>query len=399
MNLEKRSKKVLPPVLGKYYEGFSVVKGKGSYLFDEKGKKYLDFATGIACAITGHCHPKIVAAAKKQLDRLIHTCIGVALYEPYIKLGEELAKIAPIKHAQSFFCQSGTEAVEAAIKLAKYASKKPGIIAFQGGFHGRTLGALSLTTSKMKYREGYEPLLPEVYISPFDLSVVEGLLKENDWKIGGVIIEPILGEGGYLAPPSGFLQGVRALCDKYQALLIIDEVQTGMGHTGKWFACEQVKVTPDILVVAKGLASGLPLGACIASAELMAKWASGAHGGTFGGNPVCCAAAIATIETIKKEKLLANTTKLGAYLKKSLVALKQKHSIIKDVRGQGLLIGVDLGNNVMVKKVLAYCLKKGLLLISTGKDGTVIRVIPALNVTKKEIDAALRIFTEALQNV
>ncbi|MBU0630065.1 MAG: aminotransferase class III-fold pyridoxal phosphate-dependent enzyme [Candidatus Margulisbacteria bacterium] len=397
--LEKRGKSVLPPVLAKYFADFAVSKGKGSYVYDERGKKTLDFATGIACNIIGHCPPSVVSAAKKQLDQLIHACIGVALYEPYIQLGEELQKIVPIKKAQSFFCQSGAEAVEAAIKLAKYAAKKPGIIAFQGGFHGRTLGALSVTSSKMKYREGYEPLLPEVYISPFDLLLVEGLLKENDWKIGSVIIEPILGEGGYLPLPSGFLRGVRALCDKYNTLLIVDEVQTGMGHTGKWFACEHEGVVPDIMVLAKGLASGLPLGACIASRELMAKWPAGAHGSTFGGNPVCCAAAIATIGTIKKEKLLSNTVKLGQYLMKSLTSLQASFPAIKEVRGQGLLIGVDLGNNTQARKVLDYCLDHGLLLISTGRDGTVIRFIPPLNVSKKEIDLALKIFSAALRNV
>lgn len=398
-NLEKRSKKVLPPVLGRYFPGLTVAKGKGSYVYDEKGRKYLDFATGIACSLTGHCHPKIVAAARKQLGQLIHVGIGIALYEPYIKLGEEIQKIVPIKQAQAFLCQSGTEAVEAAIKLAKYATKKPGILAFHGGFHGRTLGALSITTSKMKYREGYEPLLPEVYISPIELKVVEGLLSQNSDKIGGLIIEPILGEGGYVVIPDGFLQGLRILCDKYNVLMIVDEIQTGMGHTGKWFACEQAKVVPDILVMAKGLASGLPIGACVASRELMAKWTPGAHGGTFGGNPVSCAAAIATIELIKKEKLLANTAKLGAYFMNKLSAIKKETPFIKEIRGRGLLIGVDFGDSVTAKKVLDHCLAKGLLLISTGKDGTVVRIIPPLNVSKKEIDAALRIFKEALQNV
>src|SRR3989339_751209 len=390
--LENRGKKVLSPVLARYHAGFSVAKARGSYVYDDQGKKYLDFATGIACDILGHCHPKVVSAAKKQLDRLIHACVGVALYEPYVKLAEELRKIVPIKKAQSFFCQSGAEAVEAAIKLAKFASKKPGIIAFQGGFHGRTLGALSVTTSKMKYREGYEPLLPEVYIAPFDLLLVEGLLKENDWKIGGVIIEPVLGEGGYVVPPSGFLKGVRALCDKYNTLLIVDEVQTGMGHTGKWLACEHEGIVPDILVMAKGLASGLPLGACVASQELMAKWSPGAHGSTFGGNPVCCAAAIATIETIKKEKLLANTAKLGRYLMNELSKLKASFPLVKELRGLGLLIGVDLGNSAAARKVIDLCLAHGLLLISTGKDGSVVRFIPPLNVSKKEIDLALKIF-------
>ena len=396
--LKERAEKVLPKVLGKYFDDFEVAKGKGSYLFDLQGKKYLDFATGIACCITGHTHPQVVAAIKKQAEKLLHTCIGVAYYEPYVKLAEELKKIVPIKNAQTFLCQSGTEAVEAAIKLAKYATKKPGLIAFKGGFHGRTLGALSLTTSKMKYREGYEPLLPEVYIAPFDLKVVEGLLKVK--KIAGVIIEPILGEGGYLVVEKNFLKGLRQLCAKYQSLLIFDEVQTGMGHSGKWFACEHFGVSPDIITIAKGIASGLPLGACVAAKEIMDRWSPGAHGSTFGGNPVSCAAAIATIEVIKKEKLLQNAVQQGAYLKKKLSQLQMQYpKLIKEVRGLGLMLGVDFGDSEIVKKIRNHCLAKGLVLIATGGEGTVIRWLPPLNVNREQIDKALNIFTLALANV
>src|SRR3989338_3135790 len=354
--LKARGQSVLSPVLGKYFDDFEVAAGRGSYLIDYRGQKYLDFAAGIACNVTGHCHPKDVAAIKNQAEKLLHVCIGVAYYEPYVKLAEELQKIAPMKNAQAFLCQSGTEAVEAAVKLAKYATRKPGIIAFQGGFHGRTLGALSITTSKMKYREGYEPLLPEVYIAPFDLKAVEVLLKSR--KIAGVIIEPILGEGGYVVVEKAFLAGLRRLCDQYGALLIFDEVQTGIGHTGKWFACRHAGVSPDIVTLAKGIASGLPLGACLAKAEVMVKWSPGAHGSTFGGNPVSCAAAIATLQVIKSEKLLNNTAKLGAYLKKKLEKLRTHHSgLIKEVRGIGLMLGVDFGASEPVKKIMNYCLK------------------------------------------
>ena len=399
-NLKTRGSKVISPVLGMYFDDFEVKGGKGGYLIGADGNKYLDFATGIACCVTGHCHPKVVAAIKKQAETLLHTCIGIAYYEPYVKLAEELQKIAPMKNAQAFLCQSGTEAVEAAVKLAKYATKKPGIIAFKGGFHGRTLGALSITTSKMKYREGYGPLLPEAYIAPFDLKVVEGLLKTKPNKFGGIIVEPILGEGGYTVVQKDFLKGLRKLCDKYKALLIFDEVQTGIGHTGKWFACEHAGVIPDIITAAKGIASGLPLGACLAKSEIMAKWSPGAHGSTFGGNPVSCAAAIATLDVIKKEKMLKNTTRLGAYLKGKLSELRIQHSaLIKDVRGLGLMLGVDFGNSEVVKKIINYCLEKGLVLISTGGGGTVIRFIPPLNVTKQQIDLALKIFSSALRNV
>ena len=399
-NLNARGEKALSPVLGKYFDNFEIEGGKGNYLFDTDGKKYLDFATGIACCVVGHCHPKVVAAIKKQSARLIHTCIGVGYYEPYVKLAEELQKIAPMQNAQAFFCQSGSEAVEAAIKLAKYATKRPGIIAFKGAFHGRTLGALSVTTSKMKYRDGYEPLLPEIHIAPFDLKAVEEILNANPGKIAAAIVEPILGEGGYRVVDPAFLKGLRALCDKHNILLIFDEVQTGIGHTGKWFACEHAGVIPDIITLAKGIASGLPLGACLAKAEVMVKWSPGAHGSTFGGNPVSCAAAIATLQVIKSEKLLKNTAKLGAYLKKKLEKLRTHHSgLIKEVRGIGLMLGVDFGASEPVKKIMNYCLKKGLVLISTGADGTVIRFIPALNIKKKEIDLALKVFSSALQNV
>jgi len=389
-----RFKKVTSPVLGRYFEDFSIKSAKGCYLIGEDGKKYLDFSSGIATCSTGHCHKDVVAAVQKQIKNLIHICIGVALYEPYIKLSEELQKIVPMPDALSFFCQSGSEAVEAAIKLAKYASGKSGIIAFKGAFHGRTLGALSVTTSKLKYREGYEPLLSEVYIAPFDLEVVDGLFKTKE--IGGVIIEPILGEGGYVTVPKDFMADLRQLCDAYGAYLIFDEVQTGFGRTGKWFAAEHFGVTPDIMTMAKGIASGFTLGACVAKREIMEKWSPGAHGSTFGGNPVNCAAAIATISVIKKEKLVQNSAKLGAYLKKKLQDLGKKYSVIKDVRGMGLMIGVDIGDPAIVKKIMNFCLKECLVLISTGGDGTVLRFIPPLIIKKAEIDKALKIFEKAL---
>jgi 4-aminobutyrate aminotransferase len=397
-NLKQRGLKVMSPVLGKYFDDFEIKGGKNGYLIGLDGKKYLDFATGIACCVTGHCHPRVTAAIKQQAGTLLHTCIGVAYYEGYVKLAEELQKIAPMKDAQSFFCQSGSEAIEASLKLAKYATKKPGIIAFQGAFHGRTLGALSVTTSKMKYRDGYEPLLPEVYVAPLDLKVVEGLLQTK--PVAGVIIEPVLGEGGYIVVKKEFLQGLRRLCDKYGALLIFDEVQTGVGRTGKWFACQHAGVTPDIIALAKGIASGLPLGVCLAKAEVMAKWSPGAHGSTFGGNPVSCAAAIATLQVIKDEKLLANATKMGNYMMKELSALRIRHSaLIKDVRGLGLMIGVDFGANPPVKSIMNQCLKDGVLMIPTGGDGTVMRLIPPLNVTRAQVDQALQAFAAALANV
>jgi len=395
--LLERFKASLSPVLGRYFEDFGVVSGKGCYLTATDGKQYLDFSSGIATASTGHCHPKVIKAVVEQVKKLIHICIGVALYEPYIKLGEELRKIIPLPNAKIFCCQSGSEAVEAALKLAKYAQKKPGIIAFEGAFHGRTLGALSVTTSKMKYRDGYEPLLPEVYIAPFDLSRVEELLKSK--AIAGVIVEPILGEGGYRTVEVEFMKGLRKLCDQYSALLIMDEVQTGIGRTGKWFAAEHFGITPDIITLAKGIASGFPLGICAAKGEIMDKWSPGAHGSTFGGNPVSCAAALTTLSVIQEKRLVEKSAKLGKYLLAQLKKLQKKYPVIKEARGLGLMVGVDFGDSDFVKKIINYCLKKQLVLISTGADGTVIRFIPPLIVKKAEIDQALGIFEEALINV
>lgn len=397
MNMLEEFKEYISPVLARYFDDFEIEKGKGCYLYDTKGKEYLDFAAGIATCLTGHCHPKVVKAAIEQTKKLIHTCIGIALYEPYIALGKEIRSISPIPESQIFACQSGAEAIEAAIKLAKYTTRKPGIIAFQGAFHGRTLGALSITTSKMKYRDGYDPLLPEVYIVPLDLSSVSEILKTH--QIGGVVIEPIMGEGGYKVIEKEFMQGLRALCSEYNSLLVLDEVQSGMGRTGKWFACEHSEIVPDIIAIAKGIASGFPLGICVASKELMAKWTPGAHGSTFGGNPVSCAAALATISVIKEKGLIEKSGKLGKYLIKQLKNLAKKYPQMKEIRGLGLMVGVDFGDNLIVKKIMNFCLKEGLVLISTGGDGTVLRFVPPLIIKKPQINKAIEIFEKALQSL
>ncbi|PIS29888.1 aspartate aminotransferase family protein [Candidatus Saganbacteria bacterium CG08_land_8_20_14_0_20_45_16] len=394
--LSQRAKKVLSPVLGRYFGDFEINKAAGMYLFGTDGKKYLDFSSGIAVCAIGHCHPQVVKAAEKQLKSLIHICIGIAGYESYIKLAEELQKIVPVSNAQFFFCQSGSEAVEAALKLARYATKKPGIIAMKGDFHGRTMGALSLTTSKMKYREGYEPLVPEIFIAEPSLANIEELMKNHE--IAGLILEPILGEGGYVPLPKELVQGIRELCNKYNVLMIADEIQSGFGRTGKWFAIEHYGVKPDVICMAKGIASGFPLGGIAASAEIMAKWSPGAHGGTYGGNPVCCAAAIATVDVIKKGKLLQNAKTLGSYATKKLQALAKKYPAIKAVRGPGLMIGIDFGESAIVRKIIDYCLANGLVIIPTGANGTVIRFIPPLIVKKADIDQALKVFGASLSN-
>ncbi len=396
-NLYKRAKKVSSPVLGRYFPGFEIRSAKGCYLIGGDGKKYLDFSAGIAVAATGHAHPKVVAAAQKQTAKLIHICIGVAEYEPYVVLAEKLAKIVPFKNGQFFFCQSGSEAVEAALKLAKYVTKKPGLVALRGGFHGRTMGALSLTTSKMKYRDGYEPLLPKVYIAEPDLKSVKKLLQTK--KVAALILEPIMGEGGYIQLPKAFVKGVRRLCAKYKVLMIVDEIQSGIGRTGKWFAIDHYGVKPDIICMAKALASGFPLAGIGAPAKIMKDWSPGSHGGTYGGNPVCCAASIATLDVIKQEKLLRNASRMGNYLKQALKKLQAKYPAIKDVRGLGLMIGVDFKDAGIVSRITGYCLKHQLVLIPTGGGGTVIRFVPPLIVKMAQIDQALKIFERALNNV
>jgi len=420
-SLISRAEKVLSPVLA-HYSNLEVAKGKGAYLISVEGRKYLDFACGISVTNIGHCHPKVVSAAMKQAESLIHACAGVAYYEANIALAEKLKEICPGNLNMSFFCQSGTEAVEAAIKLAKFVSKKQGILAFKGGFHGRTLGSLSLTTSKEKYRKPYEPLLPNIYFASYPycyrceekrdscnikcLKTAEAEIeKAGKDRIAAAIIEPVLGEGGYVDAPKEFMQGLRSICDKNDILLIVDEVQSGLGRTGKLFAFEYSEILPDIITIAKSLASGFPLGAVIGRNDLMKAWAPGAHGGTLSGNPVSCAAALATWDVIEKENLIPAAEKEGRYIKEKLIKLMEKYDVIGDVRGMGLMIGVEFVKNKrskepnpdIVKEIMENCLKNGLVLISCGLFDQVIRFIPPLIIKKEQIDTALNIFEEALR--
>ena len=386
--LVTRANKVLSPVLGHYSE-LEVTHGEGCYLYGSDGKKYLDFAMGIATASTGHCHPKVVKAIQDQAAKLIHACAGVVYYEPNIALAEKLAEITPFEQAKTFFTNSGSEAVDGALKLARYVSKKPGLVSLKGGFHGRTFGALSLTTSKMKYQEGYAPLLPETYTVE-TIKELDELVSVQKKAIAAFILEPVQGEGGYTPVPSKVMEELRAYCTKHNILLILDEVQTGFGRTGKWFACEHSGVKPDILVLAKGIASGMPLGAIVAEASLMDQWSTGAHGGTYTGNPVSCAAALATIDVIAKE--LPTITERGESLLQKLSVVKTHCNAslpIMSVHGLGLMIGISFENAEIVKNVRKKCLEKGLILISCGLKDEVIRLCPPLNVTKIQIHEAL----------
>lgn len=423
-NLISRYKEVVSPVLG-HYNDLVITQGKGPYLFAHDGKKVLDFSCGIAVTALGHCHPKVVSAIKEQAKNLMHICIGVAYYEKYVQLAEKIKEITPDGLDMCFFCQDGSGAVEAAIKLAKYTSKKQGIISFSGSFHGRTFAAMTVTNSKEKYKKGYEPLMANVFEAPYPycyrckdengrpqdpkgcskhcLKAVENIIvNEGADKVAAMIIEPILGEGGYVVPPDWYLKELSRICKENGILLIFDEVQSGFGRTGKMFACQSLGVTPDIMVMAKAIANGLPLGGIIARKELMQSWTVSAHGGTFGGNPVCCAASLATIAVIESGKLAEKAEKTGKYLVKKLKALQKTNKEIGDVRGMGLMVGVEFikengdPDPEKTKKVISACLENGLLLISCGSHDQVIRFIPPLTIKKKQIDEALNVFEKAL---
>lgn len=413
----------LAPSMAKDHPNLPVVKAEGCYYYGTDGKKYLDFTSGIAVENVGHRHPKVVEAIKNSADHLVHGPSGVIIYESILKLAAELQKVLPPKLDNFFFANSGTEAIEGALKLAKYVTKRPYAVSFTGCFHGRSIGALSVTTSKSKYRKHMQPSwltyqLP--YALPEDLPVgadpevffpeklerdAERLFNHqvDPEEVACMIIEPILGEGGYIIPPAAWLKKIREICDRHGILLIFDEVQTGFGRTGNWFAAQTFDVTPDIMAIAKGIAAGLPLSATVASKELMDQWPLGSHGTTFGGNPIACSAALASLEVMKEEQLLANATTVGAYAMEQLEAMKTRHPVIKDVRGVGLMIGIELcdpatgkADGDIVMKILDKCLEKGVLFYLCGNIGEVIRMIPPLTVSKEQIDDGLTILEEAL---
>ncbi len=419
--LINRAKALITPALV-FHTNIAAKKGRGIYVEGIDKRTYMDFSSGLATANIGHCPQEVIEAAKKQLDSFIHSG-SIFYYESVVALAERLARIAPPGIDMFFFSNSGAEAVEGALKLARHVTGRQGIIAFTGGFHGRTLGALSLTASTARYRKNYHPLLPSVFHAPYPCCYRCPMGKSRDTcsldcfeylrrmlrhqiapeEVACAVIEPVLGEGGYVVPPIDYLKKLRDLCAKEGILLIADEVQTGFGRTGKWFACEHFGLRPDIIAVAKGIASGLPLGAIGASSRIMKKWPAGAHGTTFGGNPVSCAAAIATIDSIEKNSLLENAVKAGRYAMERLLAMKSKYPLlIGDVRGLGLMIGIEVTNNdgspskKRLKKIIDRCLEKGLIIIECGIDKNIARLMPPLIVTRKEMQKALDIFEEAL---
>lgn len=376
-----------------------VARGQGPMIEDVDGNRYLDFMAGIAVASTGHSHPKVVAAIQDAASRFLHICGGDFYYEPMAALAERLAKLAPGREPKRvFLTNSGTEAVEGALKLARHSTRRTAIIAFEGSFHGRTYGSLSLTGSKSIQRAGFGPFLPEVYHAPYgegDYLEAGLFAKRLDPRdVAAIVVEPIQGEGGYVVPPAGFLQTLRALCDKHGILLIMDEVQSGIGRTGKMFACEHENIVPDILVTAKGLASGMPLGAIVARADIM-KWQPGAHGSTFGGNPVCCAAALVTLDLVEQD-LMHNARVMGDCLMERARELASRHSTITEVRGRGLMLGVELDDPALVKRVVLGAFQKGVLLLSAGQS--TIRFAPPLVIDEEDVRIATSVVGELLSD-
>jgi 4-aminobutyrate aminotransferase len=381
------------------------VRGEGLTVEDIDGNLFLDFAAGIAVTSTGHSHPQVVAAIKEQAAELIHFSASDFYLPIYPEVCRQLARLAPMSgRARVYLGNSGTEVVEASIKLARFATKRPYIVAFQGAFHGRTYGSMSLTASKAKYHAGFGPLLPGIFHAPygrvedlrwFDEVLFDKLAPGNE--VAAIIVEPIQGEGGYIVPEDGFLQGLRRICDEHGILLIADEIQSGAGRTGAMWAVEHWAVEPDILLTAKGIASGMPLGAMIARAELLETWGPGAHGSTYGGNPVACAAGLATIELLENG-LIDNARVRGDQAQAGLQALAARlPGLVTDVRGKGLMIGVEFDTSEHAEEVQWACFELGLLVLECGKAS--VRMSPALTVTEAEMVTALRIFGEAVARV
>ncbi|HEU4680459.1 MAG TPA: acetyl ornithine aminotransferase family protein [Gemmatimonadales bacterium] len=402
-----------------------VARGRGVMVEDVDGNRYLDFMAGIAVSSTGYGHPKVVAAVKEAADRFLHICGSDFYYEGMAALCERLARLAPgSSKKRVFLTNSGTEATEAAIKLARHATRRTAIIAFRGAFHGRTTGAVTLTSSKARQHAGFGPLLPDVHHVPFAyryrcqfcadepacnrgcIDVIEQDLftRHLDPRdVAAIFVEPIQGEGGYIIPPPGYLTDLRALCDRHGILLVADEVQSGVGRTGKMFACEHEDVEPDILLTAKGLGSGMPIGAMVAK-ESITTWESGSHGSTFGGNPVCCAAALTTLDLVQGG-LMVNAARMGERLLNGACRLAAKHSSIGDVRGRGLMVGMEFVKNretrepapALVQELVQRSFRQGLLLLGAGKSS--LRLAPPLVVDETDIDTALGMIDACLGEI
>lgn len=417
--LLERDKLVSSPSYSRDY-AFAMSHGRGAQVWDVDGNRFLDFAAGIAVCSTGHAHPEVVGAVKDAADRFLHISSDY-WHEGQVRLSERLAGIAPMgEEAMVFLAQSGTESVEGALKLARFVTGRPRFLGFLGGFHGRTMGSLAFTSSKYTQQKGFFPTMPGVthvpYPNPFRpllagadqgqavLDYIEHVLFAGavpSGEVAAVLVEPIQGEGGYIVPPDGFLRGLRNLCDRHGILLIFDEVQSGVGRTGKMFACQHWDVAPDIMTLAKGLGSGLPIGAVVAKRRIMEKWTRGAHGNTYGGNPLCCAAALATLDLVERD-YAANAASVGAYFMERLRELQSRHDVIGEVRGRGLMIGMELVTDrasraparELAERVLHRAFHNGLVLLSCG--ASTVRFMPPLPITTADVDEALSILEPSL---
>jgi len=400
---------------------FEAEKAEGTYIYTTDGRRLLDFTCGIGVTNTGHCHPKVVEAIREQAGLFLHAQANIVVHQPMLQLIDELRVIVPPSIDGFFFSNSGAEAVEGAVKLARSATGKPNIIVFSGSFHGRTSGTMALTTSKTIYRSGYQPLPAGVYVAPYPyafrlgmdeekasqycLSALEELLlsQTSPAETAAMLIEPVLGEGGYVPPPASFMKGLREIADRNGILLIFDEIQSGFGRTGKWFAMEHFGVVPDIMTVAKGIASGLPLSGVFSRLDLMKKWTTGSHGGTYGGNAVACAAGVATIRAMREEEMLENAILRGVQLTTGLRKLQEEYAQIGDVRGLGLMIGSEFvdkkgkPDKSTAKAVVHEAEERNLLLLTCGTYDNTIRWIPPLNVTSDQVSDALKIFGDSLK--
>ena len=401
---------------------FVAERAEGSYIYTDDGRKLLDFTCGIGVTNTGHCHPKVVAAIRTQAGLFLHAQANIVIHKPMLQLIEEVRKIVPSSINSFFFANSGAEAVENAVKIARAATGKSNIIVFNGSFHGRTAATMALTTSKTGYRAGFGPLPSGIFVSPFPYAFRLGLSEEQasayaleqleyllasqtaPKETAAILIESVLGEGGYVVPPASFMKGLREICDKHGILLICDEIQSGFGRTGKWFAFEHYGIVPDIMTVAKGLASGMPLSGVFSRTEIMKKVDVGSIGGTYGGNAVACAAGVATIRAMQEEKMLENAGERGLQLMTGLRKLQEEYPQIGDVRGKGLMVGVEFMQadrpakaKPMVKAIVHAAEENNLLLLTCGTYDNIVRWIPPLNVTSGQINDGLKIFGKVLQ--
>lgn len=401
---------------------FVAERAEGAYIYTDDGKKLLDFTSGIGVTNTGHCHPKVVEAIREQAGLFLHAQANIVIHKPMLQLIEELRKIVPPSIDSFYFANSGAEALENAVKIAKVATGRQNVIVFSGSFHGRTHATMSLTTSKTIYRAGFAPLMAGVYVAPFPyafnlnmteeqasqyaLEQLEHLLASQTApkETAAILVESVLGEGGYVVPPVSFMKGLREICDKHGIMLIFDEVQSGFGRTGKWFALEHFGVAPDIMTVAKGIASGMPLSGVFSRTDIMKKLDTGSIGGTYGGNAVACAAGVATVRAMREEKMIENAAERGVQLMTGLRKLQEEYPQIGDVRGKGLMVGTEfiVGESQakakpLVKEIIHKAEEQGLLLLSCGTYDNTLRWIPPLNVTSGQINDGLKIFSDALK--